>query len=223
MVKKISGIYPLLMINLLFTCSLLIGRVWYSGKPTYLFLVWNLFLAFIPLVASELIHHTKSRAVAWLLFTCWLLFLPNAPYIVSDLLHLKQRADVPMWFDVLLLFSAAFNGLILGLFSILNMDFFLQVFVSSKWRKAIIATSLVLAAFGIYLGRFLRFNSWDVLADPLPLLADIADRFINPLSHQRTWAFTILFGMFMNVVYWLTKQLINNNHQGQKTLGLTNK
>src|SRR5215510_6980994 len=114
-----------IIIPLTFSLCLLLVRVILTGHLTYAFLAWNLFLAWIPFAISQKLPGVKNRWRILLLFSAWLLFLPNAPYIITDFLHLKQRPPVPYWYDILLLFSAALNGLLLGLVSLFTIEGFL--------------------------------------------------------------------------------------------------
>ena len=121
----------------------------------------------------------------------WLLFFPNAPYIFTDLLHLRLKLGMPTWFDLLLIFSFAWNGLILGYLSLMDMEHL----VAQKFNRLAAClfslAALAGAAFGIYLGRFLRWNSWDILTDPFALALDIGHRLLHPFQHPRTLGFTL--------------------------------
>ena len=181
--------------------ALLALRVWRAQNVTYFFLVWNLFLAAIPFVAALAFERAKwfiTRATA---FIVWLLFLPNAPYIVTDFIHLRARPPVPLWFDILLLISAAGTGLLLGYGSVMIVQRAVERRAGKRtgWIAATIA--LFLSAFGIYLGRFVRFNSWEALTDPMPLFSDIAYRLMNPMQHPRTFAVTALYGVALVLGY----------------------
>lgn len=181
---------------LLIWCAALITlRVTRAQNATFFFLFWNLFLAAVPFVAAEAFARARWRVAAWLAFVVWLLFLPNAPYIVTDFIHLRARPPVPLWFDVLLLISCAGTGLLLGYGSVMIVQRALarRWGTRTAWVVAIVA--ILLSAFGVYLGRFVRFNSWEVFTDPMPLFADIAHRLTNPLDHPRTFAVTGLYGI----------------------------
>ncbi|HUR80815.1 MAG TPA: DUF1361 domain-containing protein [Thermoanaerobaculia bacterium] len=181
---------------LLSWCAILLSlRGMRAHNVSYYFLFWNLFLAAIPFVAAEAYARTRWRAAGWLAFIVWLLFLPNAPYIVTDFIHLRARPPVPLWYDVLLLISCAGTGLLLGYGStmIVQRATARRWGLRVGWTAAVVA--LLVAAFGIYLGRFVRFNSWEVFTDPRPLFADITHRLMNPLSHPRTFAVTVLYGI----------------------------
>lgn len=190
-----------LALSCLLSVSLSFFRIYYSGYGTYIFLNWNLFLAILPYAISVFFllynHKIKSSLLLAGAVFLWLLLFPNAPYIVTDFFHLQQRANVPYWYDLGLIFSFAWNGLILGFISLYDIQTAIaRRFTAFKgWAFAIV--SLVLGSFGIYLGRYERFNSWDVIANPIALFVDIADRFIDPMSHPRTILMTLLFSALL--------------------------
>lgn len=191
----------ILAMSCLLSVSLEAFRVYYSGFNTYLFLNWNLFLAILPYVISTffLLYYRKinSKILLALILTSWLLMFPNAPYIVTDFFHLEPRVNIPYWYDLGMILSFAWNGLMLGFISLYDIQTALtRKFGAFKgWAFAIF--SLVLGSFGIYLGRYERFNSWDVLTNPVELFIDIANRFIHPFSHPRTMLMTILFSVVL--------------------------
>ena len=193
---------------LAFTFSLLVVRMILSGELTYIFLAWNLFLAWIPFAISQKLTGITNRWKVLLFIGCWLLFLPNAPYIITDFLHLRQRPPVPYWYDILILFSAALNGLLLGLASVLGVEKFLATRYGTRMSGIIVLCSFFLCAFGIYMGRYLRWNSWDILVNPGDIAADVLDRLLNPLAHFKTWSITLSFGSFLYVMYYSLKNLI---------------
>jgi len=199
-----------IIIPLAFTLFLLIIRIALSNELAYIFLAWNLFLAWIPFALSQKLHVVKNRWKLFFLIGLWLLFLPNAPYIITDFLHLKQRTPIPYWYDILLLFSAALNGLLLGLSSLLTVEKFLLNRYGSKISNIIMLCSFFLCAFGIYMGRYLRWNSWDIIVNPADVAGDILDRVFNPFDHFVTLAVTVLFGSFFYVMYYSIKNLINH-------------
>lgn len=207
----------LLVASMAFSVAMNAFRIWHSHTLTYAFLVWNLFLAAIPYGISTLLVEfealRKSPLVFWSLLAVWLLFLPNAPYIFTDLFHLKLRNDVPLWFDLLLLLSFAWNGIILGYLSLFEV----QELVSQKLGKWVTWVSvfaiLFLCAFGVYLGRYLRWNSWDLFLNPVPLVADILDCFLHPFAHWQTWGLTLGYGTFLILGYLTLGVLIRNQYR----------
>ncbi|OUR99484.1 hypothetical protein A9Q86_12215 [Flavobacteriales bacterium 33_180_T64] len=168
-----------------------------------LFLVWNLFLAIIPFVITTVLSSKpKNHKLTFLIaFSVWLLFLPNAPYIITDLLHLTNGKPHLLWLDVLVILSFAFNGLILFFLSLSDMEKLLKQHVKPKFIFPILLSIFGLTAFGIYLGRFLRYNSWEIISNPNYLLNDIMHIVIQPMANKEVWLFTILFGTFLNIGY----------------------
>lgn len=191
---------------------LLVLRVERSGSLMYVFLWWNLFLAWIPWVAARAFRASSRRrafaALQFGWFALWLLFLPNAPYIATDLLHLMPRPPVPLWYDLALLLSYAGTGLLLGYGSLIEVQTAVEERFSRMMGWIVAAGSLGLSGFGIYLGRFLRWNSWEVLTDPAGLFYDILDRLLNPASHLRTYAVTLIFGSGLLLGYAALRSLV---------------
>ena len=164
---------------------LVMGRVLMTGRLMFLFLVWNLFLAVVPFALSTMLGTARGPLRARLLVpvgAAWLLFFPNAPYILTDLFHLERRVGVPYWYDLALILSCAWNGLMLAYASLADMQGLVQRRLGTGTGWAFATVALLLSSFGIYLGRYLRFNSWDVLTNPLTLFYDIVNRILHPFS-----------------------------------------
>ena len=155
-----------------------------SRGATYIFLIWNLILAWIPYLASlrfsVLQNQGSNRLFRILIFFIWLLFLPNAPYIITDFLHLSHKPPIPLWYDLVILFAFASTGLLLGLLSMRNIHQSLQQQFTKPFVQSVMLSAIGLSGFGIWLGRFQRWNSWDIFTRPDQLLLDI----VNTLS---TW------------------------------------
>lgn len=186
-------------------CLILLGfRVGFWQSKSFLFLPYNLFLAAIPLFLSEWAARRSLMREKIFLGACWLLFFPNAPYLLTDLVHLSLRRGVPLFFfDGLMLFSYGAAGSILGFLSLRQMQnaFFENGCAKLSWVFAI--TSLFLCSFGIYLGRVVRLNSWDVICRPFHLLNSIVSPILNPAAHLSTWAMTFGMGVTLSFGYWL--------------------
>jgi len=178
---------------LVWCAALLVLRGMRADNTFFFFLVWNLVLAVIPFASAEIFARARWRSTRFASFVVWLLFLPNAPYILTDFIHLRDRPPVPLWYDVLLLFSCAGTGLLLGYGSVMLVRRAVARRYGVRTGWSVATLSILLSAFGIYLGRFVRFNSWEVVTDPMPLFADIAYRLTNPMQHPRTFAVTILY------------------------------
>lgn len=186
--------------------ALVWGRCQFSGRFYFLFFAWNLLLAIIPYLASETAVYFSGRkwnmpALGCLLFA--ILFLPNSPYMITDLFHLRQRAEMPFWYDTMLIFSMAVSGLVLFYAALFNIRALLMRWLSGFWAELLVSLISFACAFGIYLGRYLRFNSWDLVYNPDSLLEGIADN----LSKTRSVGVTLLYGAFLLVGYWVTRLL----------------
>ncbi len=205
--------YRLVLLALLITSSLisiatLAARIIVSGEYAYVFLLWNLFLAWIPFGFAWVAYTARGLPKPFLytlIFTCavlWLLFLPNAPYILTDFQHLNYtESNLVIWYDVLMLMWFGWDGVFLGVISL----YFMQRIVTQIFGAVIgwifTTTVVALCSFGIYLGRFLRWNSWDVIQRPGSIASDVIDRILHPFSHPRTLVFTVLFSTFFMFLY----------------------
>ncbi|HEX5024462.1 MAG TPA: DUF1361 domain-containing protein [Agriterribacter sp.] len=199
------------MIHFSLLCTLLMiaARVAFTGNMYGLFLVWNLFLAWVPFAVSIALC-TKVNVKAWiqyLLFALWLLFFPNAPYIITDFFHLIERPPVPLWYDLIIMFLASWNGLLLGLISLFYVEQFLQTKFNTRMVNQIVYTCMILCAFGVYAGRYLRWNSWDIILGPGEIFNDVKHIALNPEDNLRTWGVTFFFSLLMISCYLTIKKL----------------
>ena len=195
-----------------FSLLLLVARILMTGRSTYAFLTWNLFLAWIPVICAWLVSHTQKPISAWKLVWIpaflWLLFFPNSPYILTDLGHLARLSEwtlVPLGFDVVMILTFTLSGLFLGFVSLFQMEDVWRQHFRPSVTTALSLFSLVLAGFGVYLGRFLRWNSWDLFHRPGMLIQDLVVRLTDPLSHPRTWGFTALYSGFLICIYLIVR------------------
>ncbi|MCY7292765.1 MAG: DUF1361 domain-containing protein [Ferruginibacter sp.] len=191
----------------LFIAVMIAARMLYAGNSSYLFMVWNLFLAWIPyLISTGFKHLSRSKKLVQLIvFVCWLLFFPNALYIVTDIIHLADTQAAPLWYDAVLLFVSSLTGLVLAFASVINTEKYLQKIFAKKYVTPIIMLLLFAGSFGVYLGRFERWNSRDVLHNPLNISLDIATRFAFPFAHTITWAVTFLLTGLYSLCWFLIK------------------
>lgn len=190
--------------------SLAFFRFYLANSILFGFLLWNLFLAAIPMGFAMVFSAFDKHAARWkmlIVLSLWLLFFPNAPYIITDLVHLYPRRGVPFWYDLVLIFTFAWNGLMLGYVSLLFIQQKIEELYSRTLAWAFAIGSMSLGAFGIYLGRFDRWNSWDIFQEPLPLLRDIASYFMHPRTHIQTWGITCIIAAFLITGYLVIKQL----------------
>jgi len=179
----------------------------WAGAATYTFLVWNLFLAWIPYLAAlkvERLQRLGSGRFSLLAWLCaWLAFLPNAPYIITDFVHFRHLPPVPLWYDLALLFAAACTGLTLGLLSLYEVHLVLNRWVSKTFATALILGAIGLSGFGVWLGRFQRWNSWDILTRPSTLLRDIAETFTTRHELIHAAGISVLLSGILLVGYGL--------------------
>ena len=184
---------------------LLGARVFWTEQPEYLFLVWNLFLAWVPYVCALAIrelHRRRAGALALLpLFALWLGFLPNAPYLVTDFIHLRYRASAPLWFDAVMLASFAWAGVGLGAVSLRSCTHVVRVRGGAWAAAAFVPLASLATGFGVYLGRFVRLNTWDVATKPGTVLVQVLSPLVHPFGHARAWTMTLTFALFFIVAY----------------------
>ena len=185
--------------------AMLASRALFAHRWELGFYPWNLVLAWIPLLLARRIYGLRAdRSPRYgLLGVCavlWFFFFPNAPYIVTDLVHLKTRAPVPKWFDLLMMVSFAWTGLCLGYLSLYLMQEVVRSWLGRRWGWGFVLAMLALSSFGIYLGRFQRWNSWDVLARPLGLAADVVQQ-VSFGGNPELFAFSATFFAFSLVTY----------------------
>lgn len=193
-------------------------RVLYSGSPHYGALVWNLFLAWIPLGLALLVYDGARRGRGGLLLlgggALWLLFFPNAPYIVTDLKHLRTWDQMPIWYDAVLVCAAAWAGLALGFASLYLMQSVVRRLAGSANAWFFVLAVLALSSFGIYLGRFRRWNSWDLLVRPEALLSDVVT-----VVDARSIAVTVLFTAFLGASYLVFYSFLSARREPQAPFG----
>ena len=208
----------LLILMTVFCFSLSAFRYYISDTKVFLFLNWNLFLAWIPLLLSSFIlaFNIKSKISLIFIIIVWILFFPNSPYILTDLFHLRARNSVPIWYDLIVILSYAWTGLVCGFISLNDIEKSLSEYGKRNGINAVIIFFLFMSSFGVYLGRFLRWNSWDVLNNPFGLFSDIVVRFIYPLEYTKTWGVTVLMGIMLNFMYFTFKWVETNNDKKLK-------
>ena len=199
-----------LFLSCCFSFLVLCMRMAVTGCLTYAFLVWNLFLGFIPYAISEWLYgsiHRFNKVKIAVLLLMWLLFMPNSFYIITDLFHLEQFDNAPRWFDLLLLFSFAWNGMLMGLLSLRKMETIIGMMMDRRFMPFVIFIVMWLNAFGIYIGRFLRYNSWDVLTNPLSLFGEMTAIIIHPFQNKMEWGLITIWAVFMLLLYMTIKKM----------------
>lgn len=200
-----------LMLLGIFCIALLVVRAKLTHSIFYFFLIWNLFLAYTPLlITSYLMERPYLIEKKWLflplLFT-WLLLLPNSPYIITDFIHLQRETTVPVWFDVLLLISFSMAGLLFGLKSMKHIFYILAIRFNYMMVWIALYSVCILSGFGIYVGRYLRYNSWDIVHRPLELFREIITSLTSRPDCVTAWGVTFGFGTFLFLLFLMHPEI----------------
>ena len=181
-----------------FAASLLVYRICKTENLVYIFLAWNLFLAFIPYwISSWLKKKNEIKLIHFPILCLWIVFLPNSPYIITDLFHLKHRDPMPLWYDLVLVYSFALIGFVLFYRSAMDIIALTKTKMPENYFQFILPVFFSVIAFGLYMGRYLRFNSWDIVHHPFRLVY----RSYNALFCKDAIGFTLIFAVFMWFVY----------------------
>lgn len=178
------------------------------------FLNWNLFLAWLPIFFGYYLQLQlqKKKLKLWpiIFFSIlWLAFLPNSFYLITDFIHLQTSTKASLLIDAVMLFSYSITGLALGYSSVYTVHNVLKKYIPKPGPDGIIAVVFLLNSFAIYLGRYLRWNSWDIIINPAGLLFDVSDRIINPTLYEQTFTTTALFFFYISVTYIVIKQFLD--------------
>ncbi|HJS20851.1 MAG TPA: DUF1361 domain-containing protein [Anaerolineales bacterium] len=202
--------YRLMMFFLLAGATVFSVAIWrvrseYTGTGRYAFLIWNLFLAWIPFLISYFMYMVtlKRKQIYFVIPIAaflWLIFFPNAPYILTDFQHLAVPSpEPPVWVDVMMLIWFSFTGLMLGMTSL----FLMQEIVRREFGRwsgwGFVGMVAVLSSAGIYMGRFLRWHSWDIFSNPKAMALYTFERMQDP--SLQSVGFISLFGAFFLFLY----------------------
>lgn len=170
------------------------------------YLPWNLLLAWVALFLALWLEHILHRSLwsswyALFVTALWLAFLPNTFYMISDFVHIQETTRVDLLYDVVMFSSFIFSGVILGFLSLAVVHLQLARRAAPKVSTAIIGVVLLLCSFAIYIGRELRWSTWDILTNPSSLLVDVSDRVLNPREHPQAFTTTISIFVLLTSVY----------------------
>lgn len=218
------AVFVLLNVACLVCILLVAARVAYTDSQRHTGLIWNLFLAWIPFILAYVAHSISWRRISIYLVVpfiafLWLIFFPNAPYMLTDLQDLARAGGVgaPLWYDVLIVVWCSWTGTLLGVISLyLMQDIIIRTF--GRWAGWLFVFIIApLSSFGIYIGRFVRLNSWDILQDPAETTMEILGLVIDP--SMRLAAFTILYTFFFLFLFIL---LYSFSHMLQEQISRAN-
>lgn len=212
MLKSEKNILWIMLPAIGLNMMLLLIRNAIEQDKSYNFLIFNLFLAFLPFLIAFLIWvfaPKLSRLVFVVLSLVWLLFYPNAPYMMSDLIHVQAKSATVIY-DTLIIFSFASLALFLGFYS-LNISYRLWILkFNVQIARVWLISSIFLSSLGIYLGRILRLNSWDLFTRPMVVLEETWNH-LWPISHNPiTYYIVALFTIIQFLIFWLGLRLGDN-------------
>jgi len=196
--KTIKPLIILSVIAILFNLARL--EIW--GTTNILYITWILLLAWIPyLIYVYLIRKDVSINYFIPIFIVWLLFFPNAPYLVTDISHIVLSSPTLLWYDSLLYFFFGWIGLFLGVLSLFKVHQYLRGHLNYMLSEIFVFIICAISSFGVYIGRFERFNSWDILFHPLQLMRHFFYVLINFTHGGTPLLFVFVFTVFMYSVY----------------------
>ena len=188
---------------------LLLARIYLIENFRYIFLIWNLILAYVPYFIANRIENNTGRLTTCkngIYFGVWLLFFPNAPYLISDFIHLHHSTSRVLWYDVALLFMFAFTGMYLAIKSANNIHNWLIALLGKGWAFISMIVCFLLSGFGIYLGRVERWNSWNIVNAPLHLWHEITELIFTRII----WEYTIVYFILTSSIYFLFRSENNS-------------
>lgn len=227
MVNKLADsrrqLLAILALMSLISIGFSVVRIITTGTTTYWFLIWNLFLAWLPMLLAwwlvgRLRQQRWQQPTNLLITALWLGFLPNAFYITSDIIHLQDMSRTGSLYDLVMLVSFAFSGLVLGYLSLFAVHAHLRRRFSSRATWFMTQAILLLCSFAIYLGHYLRWNSWDVLINPAGILFDVSEPFVNPAAHPQVFTTTLMFFVLLSGFYIVIYKLFRLAQAGSADL-----
>lgn len=184
-----------------------------NHSVTHWYLFWNLGLAWIPLLCSiwlvvRLPYNRWSRWPQVAISALWLGFLPNTFYMLTDYLHLEDVPRVDHTFDILMFTSFIMTGVALGFASLMLVHREFQKRLTTNWSTGLVTLILFVSSYAIYMGRELRWNSWDIVANPFGILFDISEQIIHPFSHPQAYIITLSYFVVLLFVYYCLWRLL---------------
>lgn len=187
-------------------CNLVLLRYLLTLDLYYFFLLWNLFLAAIPFAVTQFTPERILKKYLFPILGAWLAFLPNSFYVFTDLIHIQY--STMKVYDTFMVLCFAMLSSYFGYASLLKMNDFLPKNISDLMNHFLNISVLFICSFGIYLGRFLRYNSWNILSDPFHLLRDCISFVRFPRENLHVWIFTTAFGILLSCLFIIFQKLI---------------
>ncbi|MEM7028643.1 MAG: DUF1361 domain-containing protein [Chloroflexota bacterium] len=199
------GVYPVFFSALLIV-PLYAYPLYRAGYLVHRPLLWNFFLATIPYPCALLAAYLHGRfPKRWLYLiipsTIWLAFLPNAPYLVTDVVHFRTYFFRSLWHEVISMVALVWTGLFIAIYSIRTMQYIIKDYTNTVLSWVFVIIILLLNGLGVYLGRFLRWNSWDLITNPDRILDDATVLFNGSRGSLVSLLFVIQMAIFMLICY----------------------
>lgn len=212
--EKSTGLERMLLLTSVFGMSLFVIRWIVSSQDLFSFLPWNLMLAFIPYYITKKWQQKPQWIESGMkfiyIFLTWLLFIPNSFYIITDLFHLQLSDGMLRWFDLVLIFSFAWSGILLGIVSVSRMTTIVLHRFAIRNELVFLLPLMGMIAWGVFIGRFMRFNSWDILANPFELIGDVGYMLVHPFRHAYSWSMVGCFAVLLLFLYLTMKKMVKH-------------
>ena len=199
-----SAVFNVVVLSSASALLLFLARSLVTGNARFSFMAWNLVLSLLALAASVGFIYAFYIKIKWLtifLFIVWLFLLPNTFYMLTDFVHVKDTGDINMLFDIVLIGLFAMNGYLHGMISLVLVHRTLLKMFSKNVSATLIAAIILASSFAVDMGRFLRWNSWDILVNPRALIFDITNTLLNPSNYHRSFLITGVFFITSGSIY----------------------
>lgn len=211
-----------LLASSLVSVGLYVGGTWGSYENDFAYMIWNLFLAWVALGLTLFLERTLHRTYwsswfALLITTVWIVFLPNTFYMITDFIHVKELSTEDLVYGAFMFSSFIFNAVILGIISIYIVHQELLKRLHARTAGLLVGGIILLCSFAMYIGRELRWNSWDIVANPSSLLFDVTDRLLNAREHPHMIAVTLGFFALVASTYAVVWQMARVGRGQQKS------
>ncbi len=203
--------FRLLLVATLINLVVLFIRGKTQGTHDYDFLVWNLFLGFLPLLVAWILNYFEGRLSNFIFYFAsfiWLIFYPNAPYMISDVIHVEGEINsITRIFNGLIIFSLAMLSLFYGFLSIKIMHRLFENKLNKKWANVSLFLALLLSCLAFYMGRIIRLNSWQVITEPLVVIRETIEGLFPIGAHLDAYVLMLLFGGIQYMLLQMMKDV----------------
>ena len=195
-----------LVASSLVSVGLFAYAAWRNNSGEYNYLIWNLFLAWLPLLFAVRLTAVLKKKLwsSWeglATSVAWLIFLPNSFYMISDFIHLSEVQRVDVLYDTLMFTSFIYTGVVLGFSSLYLVHLQLRRRLNQVQAALWAGFTLFICSIAIYVGRDLRWNSWDIFTNPGGLLFDVSERLQHPTSYPQMLTTIITFFVLLTSMY----------------------